>query len=712
MRLLITLQKLVVVLALLMAASQSLFAQDRRAPAPTPTPPPEDIIRISSNLVLVDALVVDKDDKQVKGLRAEDFEVYQDGVRREITSFSYVDGAEKTVNVQQRRENGKRLTPPPVRLNSRIPGRVITFVIDDGNCLSTLEGTAIARDGVRKFIREQMRPDDKVAIYRTRGGSSLLQMYTSNKDVLLRQVNKVSWVPGRCGSAFEPARDKSTLKITGKGADSFESEEDKATAKAINEVERDNQVIGAMGVLGFVVDRLKTLPERKLVFFVSEGVNTPFGSRSYDALRALSDRASRASVVIYTLGAKGLTTPGFISAEDEVLPGIATGNDETIALKEGRIEEERALNEGMSYLAYSTGGRFLRNRNYLESSVGEVLEAETGYYLLGYEPESDTFEGKEYHRIEVRIKNPDLKVFSRKGFIGWDEAARKRRGPVSPVYEAIASPFAESVLDVKMTPLLAEVSQKESKLRVLFHISGDQLRFTDEPGGMKKLVLNVVVVALNEKGEVATEFNRAYPIRIPDRGVDAVVRSGLDYSTDINFDKPGIYSLRLAVRDEGSGSLGSAGDYIEIPKYSSKRFFIGSVVTTPIRPNETPRLPKPRALESGFAPVFDLSLPSIRKYKPGTALGYAFDVYNPALEAGKPRLASRVAVYRDGELVTSIPEMQFDADISKGTSRIEDYGFLRLDEGTPPGLYVLQITVIDKVSNKAASSWIDFEVID
>ncbi|REJ76133.1 MAG: VWA domain-containing protein [Acidobacteria bacterium] len=708
----------VFVIGLLFALAAVISAQRNPVPTPTvppPLPPPEDVIRISSNLVLVDALVVDEENRQVKDLKAEDFEIFQDGERQEITSFSYVDGAEKKITVQKQSALGKKLSPPPVKLTDESLGRVITFVIDDGNCLATLEGAVLARDGIRKFINEQMRPDDKVAIYRTRGGSSLLQMYTSNKEALLNEVNRVKWVPSRCSSAFEAARDKSTLKIMG-GAESFESEEDKANRLMFSGEENQNAVVGSLGVLGFVVDRLRVLPQRKIVFFVSEGILTPFGSRARSALDDLTDKASRASVVIYTVSTKGVSIPGFMSSQDDVSPGIVSGVDETIPLVQSRRDEEKALDEGMAYLSYSTGGKWIRNQNFIDKAVENVLETETGYYLLGYEPDDESFDGKEYHRIEVRLKRPELKIASRKGFVGRQDAAAgfDYRNAKNPVYAAIASPFTDARLDLKMTTLTKELGKKGGTVRLLFHIDGRDLTFTDEPGGLKKAVLNVVVVALDEKAKVAREFNRAYPLKVPERAVSAIRQNGLEYSTDIEFEKPGLYSLRLVVQDDASKELGSAGDFVEIPEKADDRFFVSSFVTTSVDPGSGPVLPRKRPPEAGFAPVFGGGIPAIREYAAGSRIAYLYDIYNPRIDrsTGKTSLTTYMRLFKDGEQVDDLPETSFSFSPEKGTNVFEEIGSYQLKPDLLPGVYVLQITVNDVAAKKSSSAWIDFEIVD
>ena len=61
-------------------------------PRPTPTPTPEssaEIVKIDVDLVKIDALVLQKNTARiVGGLNKEDFLLYEDGIKQEITHFS------------------------------------------------------------------------------------------------------------------------------------------------------------------------------------------------------------------------------------------------------------------------------------------------------------------------------------------------------------------------------------------------------------------------------------------------------------------------------------------------------------------------------------------------------------------------------------------------------------------------------------------------
>ena len=99
-------KRLLISWLLMFSLSASLVAQDPK-PQPSPNPrvpqapqpappvpaqsptPDQDVIRITTNLVQVDVAVT-KDGKQVTDLKPEEFELFEDGRRQEITNFSYV----------------------------------------------------------------------------------------------------------------------------------------------------------------------------------------------------------------------------------------------------------------------------------------------------------------------------------------------------------------------------------------------------------------------------------------------------------------------------------------------------------------------------------------------------------------------------------------------------------------------------------------------
>ncbi len=697
-----------------------VFAASAAAQAPTSTPPIEEDerpVQITTSLIQLDAQVTDKDGKPLQGLTANDFRIFQDGRQQQITAVTYVDEKTSTRTVIDRKslpKSDRKLTAPPTNVRSR-QGRIISFVLDDGNCLATVEGNAGMRDAMRRFIDEQMQPDDRVAVYRTSTGASLLQPYTSNKEMLRRLVNRITFLPqGNCGSTFEPLRDKSTMKITGEGARSFESDDDRLAREAREGDERRNQVSGTIGVLNFVIDRLQGVSQRKTVFLFSEGIIAKFEDHTFDLLREVADRAARSSVVIHTLSNKGAYNPLMITAQDDVTPGQpGTGSDLVAQAMEQRGDEARRMAEGLAYLAYETGGRFVRNSNRLERDVETVLEGQSGYYLIAYEPDSETFRGKAFHRIEIKVDRPNVTVASRSGFFGREdkETTVVYKNADSPLFHAIASPFAETGMGLRLTLLYGKKASGKGGdyLRALVHVPGEDLGLMDDVNGGKKTSLDVVGVVLDEKGKVVEEFNRTYPIRVPAAGVGIVQQNGLDFSTDTPIGKPGIYSYRLAVRNNATKRIGSAGEIVEVPRVKKNDLYITGLISTTVTSDGSPLMPAERPVKSSFAPVMTGEVPAVRQYRRGSILAFAFSVHGPRSAAG---LTRELRIFKNGEEAARLPEVPIEGAIQPFTQQIDDWGVLRITDAIATGEYALQIIIRDKASNKAASQWIDFEVVD
>ena len=81
----------------------------------------DEVVRISTTLVQVDVAVTDRKGRPVSDLKPEEFEIYEDGRRQQITNFSYISSgsteapaAESTGAIKPNDKNP--LPPPPARL--------------------------------------------------------------------------------------------------------------------------------------------------------------------------------------------------------------------------------------------------------------------------------------------------------------------------------------------------------------------------------------------------------------------------------------------------------------------------------------------------------------------------------------------------------------------------------------------------------------------
>ncbi len=358
---------------------------ERQKPDAPPQPVPQsedDVVRITTNLVQVDAVITDKKGKPVIGLSQEEIEIREDSRPQKITNFSYISLESEVAQPPKTADKqiDKNLPPtPPVRLRPEQVRRTIALVVDDLGL--SFESTHFVRQALRRFLDQQMRADDLVAIIRTGGGIGALQQFTSDKRQLAAAIEKVKWNPtgrGQVG-AFAPIQSDS---LAGAMGDLETRASDPQALQDIDQFREDIFAVGTLGALNYIVSGLRELPGRKSVVLISDGIrlstSDPASSiRIITALRRLTDLANRASVVIYTMDARGLQVLGLTAAD---APGGLSPDqiEQRLSARRASFFESQS---GLSYLAQQTGGFAIRNSNDLSGGIKRVLEDQKGYYL-------------------------------------------------------------------------------------------------------------------------------------------------------------------------------------------------------------------------------------------------------------------------------------------------------------------------------------------
>src|SRR5215207_813516 len=316
--------------ALLLFSLLSLTVAQNPAPSTERQEKPgqEDVVKITSNLVQIDVVVTDKDGKQVTDLRPDDFEISEDGKRQQITNFSYV-SAETTPARPTAGGNAPAAVgpaPPLAPLQRGQVRRTIALVVDDLGL--SFESVASVRAGLRKFVDEQMQPNDLVTILRTSAGAGGAQQFTSDKRLLYAAIERVRWYPqGRGGLSATPTLNEPTV-----GSDFRD------TAQAANEAEESRAGINSVGTfstVGAIVQGLARMPGRKSLVLVSEAFRL-FSAQGrniqlINAMSRLVNQANEASVSIYTVDASGLQTDT-LDAQDQPAARAYLINPELFAL--------------------------------------------------------------------------------------------------------------------------------------------------------------------------------------------------------------------------------------------------------------------------------------------------------------------------------------------------------------------------------------------
>jgi VWFA-related protein len=645
--------------------------QSKPAPSPQPTPPAapaptpdtqreaDDVVRITTKLVQVDATVTDTAGKQVTNLTAEDFEITENGRPQKITNFSYISSAPadagpgasgSPVKSTSAKDRGV-MSPlaPPGQLRPEQVRRAIALVVDD--LRMSAEGISSTRQALRKYVDQQMQPGDLVAIIRTSAGIGSLQQFTNDRQQLYTAIEHIRQI-ARAGARFGAFTSTSMLdrletQVTDSVATETEASADRRNREGagsaasqssmrgvdterlegINQFRDTLLTVGTIGALNFVVRGLRELPGRKAVVLFSDGISiynsdSNTGDRNervMSALRQLVDRANRASVVFYAIDARGVQ-PGLFTAADATSggpqaplnsgpQGAVTGigsitpdlaGRQVFGSRSGEMFEGQ---NGLSYLSRETGGLAVFNNNDLNRGIRRALDDIAGYYLIGYRPEESTFDPvtgrRRYNTWAVSVKHhPGLKVRSRSGFLGIAEQARTgNRTRAEQLMAALLSPFAADGINLQLTSFFLNDATIGSAMRSVLLMDASKVTFTEQKDGQMETALDIIGVTLGENGEIIDQVSRIERIRVSPETLQRFLREGMVYGLNVPVAKPGGYLLRIAVRDAATGRIGSAGQYVEVPNVKSKdQLILSSLVISGNNPDGTAKRETPLEL--------------------------------------------------------------------------------------------------------------------
>ena len=672
----------------------------------------DEVVRISTNLVQVDAVITDGGGRPVTDLRPEEVRLYEDDKPRTISHFSYVAAGNSGSPRRPAPTPGGRDTPP-TDLRTEDVRRTIALVVDDLGLSS--QSIPFVRRALKRFVDEQMRPGDLVAVIRTSGGVGALQQFTSDKRQLYAAVEAVKWYAGgRSGLIPLATAERPLPGRLGAYAEAKSAE--------LNRFREDLFAAGTLSAIGYVVGGLRELPGRKAVLVISDGFRLYDGddpkpaNRVLQKLQQLVDQAARASVVIHTMNAAGLITRSATAADslaDNTVSG-ARDPEGMGRLMSDRVAVIRDTQTGLDLLAEKTGGVAVRGANDLGGGIRRVLDDEQGYYLIGYRPDESTFATARgrglFHKLELKVKRPgQFKVRMRGGFLGVPDAGAVTASPRSPqeqITRALLSPFGASGVRVRLTSVFADDSKSGSFTRSILYVDAKDLAFTEGADGWRTATFDVVAVTFDEAGNVVDQLSRTDSLRSRGEAHGQVLKDGFAYFFVFPVKRPGAYQLRAVLRDHGSGRVGSAGQFVEIPDLKKGRLALSGLVVDAAAGQQggDRGQPVPEASEA------------VRHFKPGMMMRYSFVIYNARLDGAtrSPRLQVQARLFRGGQPVFTGKVQPFALNNPADLTRLTAEGAITLGADMTPGEYVLQVVVTDLLADeqsRTATQWMDFEVV-
>ena len=472
---------------------------------------------------------------------------------------------------------------------------------------------------------------------------------------------------------------------------------------------------GSLGAIRYVVDGLRDMPGRKALVLFSENMRLFYADgqspRVQQQLEQLTDAANRSSVGVYTIDPRGLQTLQLTAADDT--SGMSARQLARVPMR--RAAQEFNSRDGLVILAHDTGGTFQYNTNDVAGALRKAINDTEGYYLIGYHPDAATFDAKtgqpKFHKVEVKVKVPGLHVRSRTGFLGRSDAMHQAppKGRDAELAHALVSPFNSGNIHLRLTTLYSQGPQGPF-LDAMMHIDAKDLRFTDQPDGWHKAVLDVAAVTYGDSGQAVDSSGKTYNVQLKDDTYQHVMEDGFIYNMVVPIKRPGAYQVRVALRDADSEQVGSASQFIEVPDASKGKLTLSSIILREFIPAAPKADAGAKPAPGDPPPGSPAGSPAVRVFSPGKDLIYGYQILNGRPADGQPpQLEAYSRVFRDGQEIFTGKPNPIAVEGQSGPQLVGG-GILKLGEKMQPGDYVLQVVVTNKASNSGTSQWTDFEV--
>ena len=691
-----------------------------------------EVVRTNVELVQTAVTVLDKKGNFVEGLQKDQFELMVDGKPRPVAFFERIASgspreSELAATLGAPADASTKPIAPP-----RVPGRTILFFLDDLHL--SPDSFNRTRMMLQRFLQNEMTTRDTVAITTASGQVGFLEQFTSNRAVLDEAWNRLVPRPydvegySAGGSAkmteymaLQLNTNKSDAKVMNayieecmKGANMFRAAkqftlpllrqacetEVKNSSRAVL-IQAGQVTQNTYNSLATVMRSLMRAPGRKLAFFISDGFLLDAGPNApnvRDKLDYVIDAAQRAGVVVYTIHAKGLVNSGFMD------PAYKKPVDERINL--ASVGELEANQDALNAIANDTGGRALRSTNFFDKWVSAVLDETSNYYLVAWRPENEDEKIPKFRNVKITVMgHPDLTVRAPRGYVDGPKTepattakasdkpapAKAPKTPETELRDALSDFYPIGGLPTQLSLTYLNTPANGLVVTSSIEISGTGVSYGDDR--KQPATIKLAGVVLNDKGKIAGSFRNQLNIDPPKAGgSDAIF---YNHHTPLT---PGIYQVRVAARDDRSGHVGSAIQWIVIPDLTKSQLTLSSVLLGG-------QVLEDKSKEN--TPHVQLSVDHI--FPRMSQLGYWVFVYNAKADAkGNPQLSVQTTVLRDGQAVLNSPQRRVNS-AGQDATRIPFGEELAL-KTLAPGRYDLKVTVSDGVAGTNTTQITDFIV--
>jgi VWFA-related protein len=666
-------------------------------------------MRVNSDIVLTNVVVRDKKTGEVvKGLKASDFQIYENNKPQKIASFDYQNVDEAALLAEKNTVAGKASIADLLDRNLAADAqqlrdhRLIVMFFDITSMQD--EDTDRAVQAAEDYVNKQMQPADLVALVSLNTGLTMDQDFTSDKTQLLKGLAKYN---GTDGSGFAAGGNGST-DATGDDTTAFAADDSE-----FNSLNTDRELLA----IRTIAKSLEKVDEKKSMLFFSGGL-TRNGIENQASLRSATNEAAHANMAIYSVDTRGLQA---LPPAGDASKGSIRGNSVyTGAAATAQLASNYSSQETLGTLSADTGGKAFFDSNDFAPAFQQVQHDTEAYYILGFHSTNTAHDGT-FRHLTVKTARNDVKLEFRPGYYApADFQHQKTEDRELALTEQMRSDLPATDVAIYLQALYFRRSDNQFYVPISLVVPGSQIPFV-KGGDRDKASLDILGEVKKVLGDAPADSGANAPklgnisvgnvrdtVKLAVDETQQVKQRNIQYSTGFTL-APGRYHLKFVVRENQTGAMGSFETDLNVPDLKKAPIKLSSVVLA------SQRVPNTSKNNRG-----DIN-PLIRdgqEWVPNVAhvfrqdqhLYMMYEVYDPAkpkeaaVPAASPGLERRVGgpvrVLTSIEFLTGGTKVYETPLVEADSLNVPDREAVSFQFDVPltqlkPGTYVCQVNVID-----------------
>src|SRR5205823_8386192 len=238
-----------------------------------------------------------------------------------------------------------------------------------------------------------------------------------------------------------------------------------------------------------------------------------------------------------------------------------------------------ASQETLATLSSDTGGKAFFDSNDFGAVFSQVQKDSSAYYVLGFTSNNPLKDGR-FRRLKVHVNRPDLKLDFRSGYYtGRDFEHLNRTDREQQLEDELGAQLPR--VDVPLYAGTAFFRHDDSHyyLAVSLVVPGSQIPFVTEKE--KDNATIDIIGEVREGGKFPVGHLRD-TVKLAVNSAQEVRRKNVQYNTGFVL-APGTYHLKLVIRENQTGRMGSFETDVQIPDLRKTPLKMSSVVLSSLR---------------------------------------------------------------------------------------------------------------------------------